>query len=232
MMNLADGSVKFCISTCRLFFEHSLPVILSSLHHAGVKPSEIVVINGGWEASLEDEFNGSRMVLTRQNSIDLTALIEVVEREINSEYWFLLHDTCIAGPSFKELVYDVPANCPQKVALRSHPSMNIGLYKMEYLMTNQAHLLQAKNLDHSPAAIQYWKRWAVINEDHMLWNVPATPTHVYHQHLHPPDGYILHPDEDVYGTGKIRRMEYFPQLDLLKAKSNWQGLTERMVVDI
>jgi len=231
-MTLPSGSIRFCISTCKKFAPHTIPVIIPSLFAAGIKQEEILIVNGGQTVRANTSYKGVPMLLTQQNSFEYTPLIEIVEHLMESEYWFLLHDTCIAGPLFKALAYKPPVEAPEKVAMKQTPSMSIGLYRHDYLMTHKERLMAIKNLDSSPEALQKWKQWGVPNEDYMLWKLQDVPCHIYHPDKHGPDEWNCQGHADPYGTGMQRRIEYFPQLHLAKAKSNWQGVQPHLCIDI
>ena len=66
----------------------------------------------------------------------------------------------------------------------------------------------------------------------MLWKLQDVPCHIYHPDRHGPDEWNDPGQADPYGTGARRRIEYFPQLDLTKAKSNWQGVQPHLCIDI
>jgi hypothetical protein len=117
-MKLSPSSVRFCISTCQKFAPHTLPVIVPALLQSGVAKENILIVNGGWKTSAETtDDQGVSMLLTPQNSFEYTPLIEIVEHGIESDYWFLLHDTCIPGALFHELALSLPVETPEKVAL-------------------------------------------------------------------------------------------------------------------
>lgn len=231
-MVLPSGSIRFCISTCAKFVSHTLPVIIPSLEKAGVTAQEILVVCGGSPQWEEGQWNDVPIIFTPQNSFDYTALIEVVEHELENDYWFLLHDTCVVGPLFKQLVYDPPSDTPVKVALKSSPSMSIGLYSYSYLMAHKDRIMATKNLDGSPEALQWWKKWGVPNEDHILWKLTDVPALLYHPDRYGSDEWNYQGHADIYGTGMERRVEYFPQLDLFKTKTNWQGMQPQLCIDI
>lgn len=231
-MALPDGSVRFCISTCAKFAPHTLPVIIPSLLDNGVKPWEILIVHGGSEFRETGRFMTAPVLLTEQNSFEYTPLIEIVEHDLPGDHWFLMHDTCIAGPLFKQLVYEPPDAAPVKVAMKYTPSMSIGLYSKDYLMRHKDRLMAIKNMDSSPEALQRWKQWGVPNEDYMLWKLTDEPTSIYHPDRHGPDEWNYQGHADVYKTGMERRIEYFPQLDLSKAKSNWQGVQPHLCIDV
>ena len=228
---LPPSSVRFCISTCNKFAAHTLPTIIPSLIRAGIGTNEILIVNGGHENWRIDHYGDVPMICTPQNSFEYTPLIEIIEHRLDSPFWFLLHDTCIAGPAFKDLVYSPPEGF-EKVAMKHTPSMSIGLYSMSHLTRHQDRLMTIKNMDSSPQALQAWKQWGVPNEDYMLWKLQDSPTGLYHPDKHGPDEWNYQGHADVYGTGMERRIEYFPQLDLFKAKSNWQGVQPTLCIDI
>lgn len=231
-MTLPPGSIRFCISTCKKFAPHTIPVIIPSLLAAGIKQEEILIVNGGQLVRANTSYKGVPMLLTQQNSFEYTPLIEIVEHSMESPYWFLLHDTCIAGALFKALAYQPPVEVPEKVAMKQTPSMSIGLYRYDYLMAHKQRLMAIKNLDSSPKVLQQWKQWGVPNEDYMLWKLQDVPCHIYHLDKHGPDEWNYQGHADPYGTGMQRRIEYFPQLHLAKAKSNWQGVQPHLCIDI
>jgi hypothetical protein len=228
---LPPSSVRFCISTCKRFASHTLGTIIPSLIRTGIGTNEILIVNGGQEDWRIDHYGDVPMICTPQNSFEYTPLIEIVEHNLTSPFWFLLHDTCIAGPAFKSLAYEPPEGF-EKVAMKHTPSMSIGLYSMDYLMRHKDRLTAIKNMDSSPQALQSWKQWGVPNEDYMLWKLQDSPTGLYHPDKHGADEWNYQGHADVYGTGMPRRVEYFPQLDLFKAKSNWQGVQPTLCIDI
>lgn len=228
----SSSQIKFCISTCKAFAPHTIPVIIASMVRWGVKTEDILIVNGGWEAEATSSYKGIEMLLVKQNSFEYTPLIEIVERQLWTDYWFLLHDTCIVGERFNSLVRELPVEMPEKVAMKGTPSMSIGLYQTAYLMQHKDRLLAIKNFDLSREGLQQWKQWGVPNEDYMLWKLNDVPTHIYHPELHGPDEWNYQGHADFYDTGHPRRVEYFPQLDLYKAKSNWQGVQPVLCIDI
>ena len=53
----------------------------------------------------KDEKSYSRnMIFTNHNSYDHTAIIEIIESNIESKYYFALHDTCEVGKNFSNLL--------------------------------------------------------------------------------------------------------------------------------
>ena len=75
-MALPEGSIRFCISTCKKFAPHTIPVIIPSLLAAGIEPEEILIVNGGQTAHTLTDCEGVPMLLTQQNSFEYTPLSE------------------------------------------------------------------------------------------------------------------------------------------------------------
>lgn len=216
--------VKIAVATNINFYKLSLNVVLKSLVDAGIDPKDIHVFNAGFdESSYFVTEEGMTLYKLNHNSYEYSPLIEIVEKEIESEYWFLIHDTCQVGPKFKELLYNIPENKPEKVALRQHPAMSIGVYRYDYLLSVKDKLLSIKNSNYSEESLAYWKYWGVSNEDFILWKThPAPPVY---NNIH--NWQVINYD-NWYGTGTIRRTEYYPALDLYKNKSNWGQSMDNM----
>ena len=214
--------IKICITSNKNFSHNTLPILLPSLKDSGIENEDILIVEGGFDERTVDIVDGMTHIKTNQNSIEYTCLIEIVEHQIESDYWFMMHDTCRVGSKFKELMYNIPINA-DKVALKTWPSMTIGAYKYEYLLNHKKRLMDIKNTDYSREKLQYWKQWGIHNEDYMLWRENQTPCHVYNPHLEHKDKFVVCDEPQWYKDSKtIRRVEYYPQLDLYKNKANWE----------
>jgi hypothetical protein len=229
--------IKIAVATNKKFFEKSLPIIIPSLLKAGINPIDIHIFNAGYDEysneireGIPHNFFGKEGITyhyLNHNSYEYSPLIEIVEREIESEYWFLIHDTCKVGPQFKKLLYEIPDSKPVKMALRRKPAMSIGLYKYEYLLTVKEKLIEIKNTDYSKQSMMKWKLWGVPNEDYILWMQPPSPI-IYNN-----DSSVSIVDHNNwFNTDTIRRTEYYPSLDIYKNKSNWGQTGNNMVIDI
>ncbi len=209
--------VNIAIATNINFCDKTLPVITSSLIDAGIDQNNIFIFNGGFKQRSQKVENNITTILLDHNSFEYTPLIDIAENEIQSDYWFLIHDTCKVGNKFKEILYSVIDKNPIKVALKSSPSMSIGLYKYDYILKYKNKLLEIKNQDYTPNGLQRWKQWGIKAEDYLLWK---------HE---PENTFLFHPDNSVkkvarqnwYGEPTLRIVEYYHQLDLYKNKSNW-----------
>jgi len=80
-----------------------------------------------------------------------------------SDYWFLIHDTCKVGSNFKNLITEnLKDRSPEKIALTTDPSMSIGLYSYNFLLSSKTKILNVKNTDYSKESLLKWKHWAVM----------------------------------------------------------------------
>jgi hypothetical protein len=219
--------IKIAVATNKNFFEKSLQIIIPSLLKAGINPIDIHIFNAGYDEYDNEIREGIVYHYLKHNSYEYSPLIEIVEREIESEYWFLIHDTCKVGLQFKKLLYEIPNSKPVKMALRRKPAMSIGLYKYEYLLTVKEKLIGIKNTDYSKQSMMKWKLWGVPNEDYILLMQPPSPI-IYNN-----DNSVSIVDyNNWFNTNTIRRTEYYPSLDIYKNKSNWGQTGNNMVIDI
>jgi len=218
--------IKIAIASNISFYKLSLPIIIPSLINSGIEPENIHVFIAGlqnYQLRLENKIAIHEL---DHNSYEYSPLIEIVEKQLVSDYWFLIHDTCQVGGSFKKLLFNIPTDLPEKLALKSFPSMSIGSYKYNYLLTCKEKLLLIKNKDYSYNSMNYWKQWGVPNEDYILWKTNPQP--VIYNNL---DSWSVVDNKNWFGTTTVRRTEYYPSLDIYKNKSNW-GQSHIMVRDI
>lgn len=213
--------INICVNSTKSFSEKTIPVIVESLLECQIDSKNIFVIEGGHEQRTIEEKDTYTHIFTNHNSLEYTGLIDIVEYEMISDYWFNIHDTCKVGKNFKKLLYNIPNNLPEKIALRSHPSMSIGSYKYEYLIKHRQRLLDIKNTDYSRESLQHWKQKGIGMEDYMLYKLQDVNTFRYNPEISD-SGWNIIDGEDWYQTNIKRRIEYHPTLDLYKSKSNWE----------
>lgn len=218
--------IKIAIATNINFYKLSLPIVLQSLQENGIDKSQIFVFNAGFTEEKTETIDGIVHYYLTHNSYEYSPLIEIVEKGLFSDYWFLIHDTCKVGPKFKELLYNIPESKPEKLCLKDSPAMSIGSYRYDYLLSVKDKLLSIKNTDYSEQSLMRWKTWGVPNEDFILWKTSPTPL-IYNNNKN----WNVVRQENWYGTNTIRRTEYYPSLDIYKNKSNW-GQSFRMTINI
>jgi len=218
--------IKIAISSNINFSEKSLPIIIPSLLEVGISKEDIYVFINGCDIYENKTQNNINYFYLNYNSYEYTPLIEIVEKELKSEYWFLIHDTCKVGKNFKNFLYNIPESKPEKMALKNKPAMSIGSYRYDYLLTVKDKLLSIKNYDLSKESLMKWKLWGVPNEDYILWMSEPKPF-IYNND----NRWDVIDYKNWFSTKTIRRTEYYYSLDLYKNKSNW-GQSVNMVIDI
>lgn len=209
--------IKIAVATNIDYCEMTLPIIIKSLIDAGISKKDIFVFNAGFPESQVKEIDGIVHYFLNHHTYEYSPLIEILERDLDSIYWFLMQDTCKVGPRFKELLYSSIYNLPEKVALHSFPSMSIGLYRYDYLQKHRNSILGIKNYNFSKEAKFFWKNWTIANEDLLLWKIGGTPEIANGIDSVENVSY----DDNWYGTDTKRLTEYYKSLDLYKNKSNW-----------
>ena len=260
--------VKFVINTCKGFSDESVPILIQSLLKNNINNQAIVIIEGGHDERKQTEKYGCLCIETDNNSFDLTAMIDIAEHQIKSDYWFYLHDTVIVGNKFKPLLEDKLSklkSLPDAVALyfngMNGSSMNMGLYKYDYIASKKDLLLSRKNKNYTKDGLKEYKIQAINDEDLLLWQSEIRSSLSYfcrpEKRKSPPDNFeSLNDIEGVnldvvnneplnneplfkpYKNSKAERlMEHYEDIDLYKFKSNFgannpEGKAEMMVITL
>jgi hypothetical protein len=224
---IKNTKIKIAISSNKNFCNTSLPILIPTLEEAGIKKSTVHVFIGGYEEYKCTENYGYTTHYLDHNSYEYAPLIEICDKNLEAEYWFLLHDTCKVGPNFKKLLYSIPATKPDKIAMKPRPCMSMGLYKYSYLLSVKDKLMAIKNKDYSDKAMNYWKDWGVWNEDYILFNTKPDPM------IYPSNSYIEDKGlNNWYNTQTVRKVEYYPSLDVYKNKANWGQTNNKNMVRV
>lgn len=219
--------IKIAVSSNKNFCNSSLPILLPTLEAAGIDKDIVHVFIGGYSEYKCIKNYGYITHYLDHNSYEYAPLIEICDKNIESEYWFLLHDTCKVGPNFKKLLFNIPSSMPDKIAMKPMPCMSMGLYKYEYLQKVKSKLMAIKNKDYSEKSMNYWKDWGVWNEDYILFRTNPQPL------IYPASSYIE--DKGInnwYNTNTIRKVEYYPSLDVYKNKANWGQTNNNIMVKV
>ena len=215
-MVLINGTnVKFLINSvnARGFNKSALTRLVSSLR-SQISSDDIVVVMGNSDTEGVSSETDYTLVKVRHNSIDMTALIGVLDNQSNlgtlPDSWFYLHDTCDVGPNFlsslqsKDLSNDV----------RVHWSVsNLGVYTNNSLLSNSA-LIQSYKSSDNPAWPELRERkYTAICDNNIVYRVNKNTSNLATDV----------PEEisqsRVYGV--LRKTLYFNELDLYKNWSNF-----------
>jgi cellulose synthase/poly-beta-1,6-N-acetylglucosamine synthase-like glycosyltransferase len=199
--------------------EVSLKKLISSIKKSpDYKKYQIYVFIGGYYNSPTNETSHDgniTYIKCNHNSIDFTGLIGIMENlPTNDEYYFYLHDTCIAGPEFINNINKIDLTNASSLRLKEFPSMNIGIYSNKVIQNSKSTLNKLKNKD--PEKTQEFKKMGVDAED-IIFKLDNNNKLINNKdHLVYIDGPF-----DVYKTGVPRQIEYY-DLDLYKLKANWE----------
>ena len=210
--------IKIAIASNNRFLTKTFDVFYSSLINASVPPEDIYIFNSGFEKRKDFKIGKSTYVELEHNSFEYSPLIDIVENKIESEYWFLMHDTCKVGKNLYKLLIEksnIFVN-PLKIALKNKPSMSIGLYSYEYLLIHSIKIISLKNKDYSLDGLQKQKQWGIDAEDYILWMTEGQT-----ENYTPKNNFETINCDNWYGEKTHRIVEYYCELDLYKAKSNW-----------
>lgn len=212
-INIKSLDLKIAISSNIFYYQKTLPILLTSLEKAGIEKNNIHIFIGGYN-DYKIEKKDYNTYFLDHNSFDLAPLIEISEKYIKAEYWFLIQDTCQVGLHFKKLLYNIPDTRPDAIALSINPCMNIGVYKYDYILTSSHLFKNSKNKDYSEKGLKMAKDWSVGNEDILLKNnLPIYPREA--------DIIVFEDYNSIYNSEIKRRLEYYPSLDLFKYKANY-----------
>jgi hypothetical protein len=166
--------------------------------------------NGGYVSRTEGNIT---YIECNHNTMDLTALIALVDLFKDSDdYYFYMHDTCKVGANFYKKLKAIDLKGVSSIRINKKFSMNIGIYSQTLLNTFADTIIPLKN--HSDATILSAKQ-SVYAEDYIFFRDPTNTI------LDDYDGFIHEGPTNYYGTGTMRIVEYYPNMDMYKIKANW-----------
>jgi len=212
-------NLKICISSCKEYGHFTVPNLLRSISNSGFDLKDVVVVEGNNEhESIENQ--QATLIKVKHNSFDLTALLAIGELQLQAEGWLLLHDTCVVGNNFAQLLFQQWELNKDKdrTALISFPSMSIGIYKHEFLQNNFLSILPYKSYTKTKDDVIAAKTKAFSSEDVLLWRLNEGTigcmgnTRVVQ---------TVNKSLWNFNFNEGRMQEYFPQLDLYKLKANY-----------
>lgn len=224
--------MKYLISSNINYFKKTYPYIIGGLINSGILSSDIYMIVGGSGNYLEyNNIYNINLIPVQYNSFDLTALIYASEH-VESDYYFLLHDTCLVGAKFKDLSQSFDP-CLIKT-LQDVISMNIGLYSKQSILDNFEYLQSIKFYPNSDEELQQCKRFFVEVEDVIFKKYEnLCYRNSYTQHsdsiiLNTLDELKQHLNLNLYDdmitmlqkSNIQRTIGYAPKLDLYKLQAN------------
>lgn len=142
------------------------------------------------------------LIVTNHNSFDHNAIIEILECNLKSKYWFVTHDTCEAGSEFFNKI--------SKICIKHHYTsitemawLNMGLFSQKFILENSNYIKSLKNCN---------KRRAILSERvfSKLGDFGSFGKQSEVQIIK---------DCKIYNDGKNRNTLYFPFMDYYKFQS-------------
>lgn len=200
--HVIKSNIKFVISTCCFYEEKSLDRLLDSLIASGVPSESILVVSGGWGVASNCVKNGINYHRVTHNSFDYTGLIDVLETDNHSDYWFLLHDTCEVGSLFYDHLLLFPKSGYEHVCIDNKGYTNIGLYSWDFLQKSKEYILRLKdcNKQRAMSSEQFlYKNGISANFGGQLWLMGLG---------------------NIYGTDVYRHILYYSGLEVYKYQLN------------
>lgn len=203
--------INICISSNINYVENTYDIIIPSLLNSSTPSKNIYIfISGCAEEKNYINGDGINVYETKYSSFEFTPLIKIVEEQIYSKYWFLIHDTCeILNPNFFSIISNFPYNGSSTVALFNGLwSCNMGAYEWEYLNNSSNKLDQFKNLDNSPEKLIQIKTNIISHEDFLL-NKKYSFTQ------------DLKSESIITKNGNTKVIDYFSGIGIKKTKTTW-----------
>jgi len=205
---------KFAISSHINFHEKTYSRLVDSLLVCGIPPEDIYFFIGGCETYEEIHGQGVHVWKVDHNSIDFTGLVSVVDLKIESDRWFLLHDTTYVGTDFYCKVKEKKSSS-KVIDMSQLFSKNMGSYSQEYLNEITPTLLERyKNKDLSIESTREFKAMNVKTENIFL---------KAEEFFNMEKPIITEHKIDFYGTNTPRSIQYYPGVDLYKVQSYYNS---------
>ena len=197
------NNFKIVISSHIKSYQKTVPLLINSLTRNNLESHKILLVIGGNETRSESSYMGCQTIFVNHNSFDHTGLIEILEGNHKSDYWFSSHDTCIAGPKFIDFLSNYN---PKKdyVSMTDMGWLNMGLFKNSYLERNKKYILSLKNCS---------KIRAILSER------VFTRLEDYDYFIRDHNCIRSLENENIYNDDKKRNVLYFKTLDFYKYQS-------------
>lgn len=128
-----------------------------------------------------------------------------------NEYYLYLHDTSKVGKNFYKKLKSIDLTNISSIKINKNFSMNIGIYSQKIINEYKSFLLTKKNIDENKCMEFKYDG----QEDYIFNNDKNNIV------LDNYDDWNYTGPTDYYGTGTIRIVEYYPNLDIYKIKANW-----------
>jgi len=193
-----NSNTKFIISSHISTFNKCALRLKESFLYNSIPEENILIVEAGNEfCSFE-----KNIIKTNHNSFDHNAIIEILENNLKSKYWFVTHDTCEAGFEFYKKIKNIPIFTPY-TPITEMGWLNMGLFSNDFIHQNKNYILSLKNCS---------KKRAILSE--RVFSLMGDCKSFGLQK----DTEIIR-DCKIYNDNKERVTLYFPFLDYYKFQS-------------
>lgn len=195
---------KIVISSYKTSYKITAKKLIESLAENNNFPrSQILLVVGGYESKSESKFLDIKTIYVDHNSYDHTGLIEIIEGQHQSEFWFSTHDTCIAGDNFINFIKSFKYK-KDYTSMTDMGWLNMGMFHKNYLKRNTEYILSMKNCS---------KIRAILSER------VFTRLEDYDYYIKDSDCLRSLENQNIYKDNKKRNVLYFKDIDLFKYQS-------------
>ena len=184
-------------------YQKTVPLLINSLTRNNLDSNKILLVIGGNESRSESTYLNCQTIFVDHNSFDHTGLIEIIEGNHESDYWFSSHDTCITGPGFVDFLFNYK---PKKdyVSMTDMGWLNMGLFKNSYIERNKEYILSLKNCSKIRAILSERVFTRLEDYDYFIRDFNCIRSLE---------------NENIYNDDKKRNVLYFKGLDFYKYQS-------------
>ncbi len=192
------NNTKFIISSHTSTYEKCALHLNKSFLRNHIPEENIIIVKAGENFKCKEK----NLIITNHNSYDHNAIIEIIESNLESKYWFITHDTCEAGLDFYSKIQNIPIFHPY-TAMSEMAWLNMGLFSQKFIIENQRYILSLKNCS---------KKRAILSErvfsklDNFGYFGMQSEVQIIK-------------DCKIYNDGKKRNTLYFPYMDYYKFQS-------------
>jgi hypothetical protein len=209
--------LKFAIATNIKYMNQTLPLLFESMEKNKIQKNNIVVFVNESDTDDIKEIDG----VTYHHNSGMTYFEWIIpkliiERKLQTDWWFFLHDTVILGDTFLEkiLAHDNKEHEVLRISLQNPNNMamikNSVFLKQEYVNYIIESLDKLSNIND----VLQRKKWIVTHEDEYLTKASSLQRTAFYNLI--VQDYL---EEKEY-CGVKRYVEYFENIDLYKMKKN------------